>query len=86
MTLSEMIKKYEKMKVEVIAESGSRPSGDIVMINAILKDLHSVARDIVMIDLIDLKDKILSNMCKALDSDDSSSVLDLATTLLMLPT
>ncbi len=83
MTLSEMIKKYEKMKVEVIAESGSRPTGELAWVNATLKDLHSVARDIVMIDL---KDKILSNMYKALNNDDSSSVLDLATALSMLPT
>ncbi len=83
MTLSEMIKKYEKIKVGVVADSGSRPADELAWVNATLKDLHSVARDIVMIDL---KDKILSNMYKALDSNNSSSVLDLATTLSMLPT
>ena len=30
MTLLEMIKKWEKMKAKIVAESGSRPTGDYV--------------------------------------------------------
>lgn len=42
MTLLKMIEKYEKIKAELVAESGSRPTGDLRIINGVLMDLSNV--------------------------------------------
>ena len=82
MTLSEMIKKYERVKAEIEAESGSRPTGKIVIINAIIKDLHSVkAYPSVTV----LRDKILKQIDKTILNDDPDGALTWANVLSMLP-
>ena len=46
MTLQDMIAKWEGLKARLIAESGSRPTGDIVIVNEVLNDLNSVQEHI----------------------------------------
>ena len=44
MTLLEMIKKYEKIQTELVAEFGSRPTGELAWVNGVLKDLKSTRK------------------------------------------
>ena len=44
MTIEEIIKKYEKMQTEIVAISGSRPTGELAWVNMFLKDLRSIKK------------------------------------------
>ncbi len=83
MILSEMIKKYEKMKVEVIAESGSRPSGEIVMVTHVLEDLKSVQDQYPT--WVTIRAKIFKQIDKAIVNDDPDGALTWAHALKLLP-
>lgn len=82
MTLLEMIKKYEKDKAELIAESGSRPTGALAIVNQILKDLRSVEAHPPVTTICD---EILKKIAVALDENAPDEALTWARTLQTLP-
>ena len=82
MTLLEMIKKWEKMKAKIVAESGSRPTGDIVIVDAVLEDLHSVEAHPSVTNICD---KLLKKIDRALEGGDFTDAHTLAQILGMLP-
>lgn len=81
MILSEMIKKYEKMQIEIIAEYGSRPTGELAWINAVLEDLRSMTKSVSMAEL---KTKVLQKMGAELDYGHIDDVFKLSHVLEML--
>ena len=82
MTLLEMIKKYEKDRADLIAESGSRPTGPLAVVDQVLKDLRSVEThpSVAM-----LCDKILRQIDKTILNDDPDGAQIWAHVLEMLP-
>lgn len=82
MTLSEMIKKYEKDRADLIAESGSRPTGPLAVVDQVLKDLHSVETHPSVSMLCD---KILKQIDKTILNNDPDGALTWAQVLSELP-
>ena len=83
MTLLEMIKKYEKMRAKIVAESGSRPSGEIVMVTHVLEDLKSVRDQYPT--WVTIRVRIFKQIDKAITNDDPDGALTWAHALKLLP-
>ena len=82
MTLLEMIKKYEEIQKKLVAESGSRPTGELAWTNAVLKDLHGMEAHP---SVTNIHDKILKQIDKAITNDDPDGALTWARTFQTLP-
>ena len=82
MTLLEMIKRYEGIQKKMIAESGSRPTGDLAAINEVLKDLRSVAG---CVSTDTTYTKVRKQLDKAIVNDDPDGALTWTDVLSRLP-
>ena len=86
MTLSEMIKKYEKIKDGLERRHLDYPpdhlSTQIEVMDCIIKDLHSIEEDI---DVRAVRFKILRLISRELDNSNFTDARNLAQTFTMLP-
>jgi len=83
MTLLEMIKKYEKKKADIVADCGGRPTGDMVIVNAILRDLHEIEEQ--QPSWVTVRDKIMKKIDTEIGYEHYESAQILAQTLTLLP-